>query len=272
MYLRLTLAFLIAFLITLDAFAQQLEPYSVPRTEHDDPDFQGVWMLRFLTPLERPDGVQNLVVTPEQAREIITASQFQLEEVTDPDDYINGGSSLALVEGEYRTSVIVQPEDGIIPFSEAGLALAIQIRTSWRQLFDHVEQRPPAERCIDGAGSPPIRPMPFGVPYQIVQSQDHVMIYTEDATGVRIINLSDSKPPQALRSINGKSIGQWQGNTLSVETSYFSNDHPGRENAGRLVLIGENSRVMERFTRVSATELLYQYTVEDPRFYTEPWC
>ena len=97
------------------------------------------------------------------------------------------------------------------------------------------------------------------------------MIYTEDATGVRIIKLNDSNLPQALRSIGGNSIGHWEGNTLSIETSHFSNDHPDRQNAGRLVLIGANSRVIERFTRVSETELLYQYTVEDPTFYTEPW-
>ncbi len=271
MYLRFTIAFLIIFLTTINTFAQQIEPYSVPRTEHNNPDFQGVWMLRSLTPLERPDGVQSLVVTPEQARKIVTASQFQLAEVTDPDDYINRINSLGLVEGEYRTSVIVQPEDGKIPFSEAGLALAKQIRTSWRQLFNHVEQRPPAERCIGGAGNPPIRLLSFGVPYQIIQNHDHVMIYTEDATGVRIVSLSDSNRPRALRSINGNSVGRWDGNTLSIETTYFSNDHPGRGTGGRLVLIGENSRVIERFTRVSETELLYQYTVEDPTFYTESW-
>jgi len=228
-------------------------------------------MLRFLTPLERPDGVQNLIVTPERAREIVTASQFQISELTDPDDYINRTNSLGLVEGEYRTSVIIQPVDGKIPFSETGLALEEQIGTSWGELFDHVEQRPPGERCIGGAGSPPIRPVPYGIPYQIVQNQDHVLIYTEDATGVRIINLSTNNRPKPLRSSTGNSIGHWQGDTLSVQTTHFSSDHPGRGTAGRIVLIGENTRVIERFTRVSETELLYQYTVEDPTFYTAPW-
>jgi hypothetical protein len=175
------------------------------------------------------------------------------------------------VEGEYRSSVIVQPEDGKIPFSEAGLALANQIQTSYGQLFGHVEQWPPAERCIGGLGSPPIRPPPFVLPFQIVQNREHVVIYTEDATGLRIINLSDSDRPQALRSINGHSISQWQDDTLSIQTTHFSNDYPGRENVGRIVLIGENTRVIERFTRVSESELLYQYTVEDSTYYTVPW-
>ena len=96
MDLRLALAFLIGFLTTSHSFSQQLESYSVPRTEHGHPDFQGVWMLKFLTPLERPNGAQKLIVTPEQARELATASQFQLGEVTDPDDYINGANSLGL--------------------------------------------------------------------------------------------------------------------------------------------------------------------------------
>ena len=90
----------------------------------------------------------------------------------------------------------MQPEDGKIPFSEAGLALANQIQTSYGQLFGHVEQWPPAERCIGGLGSPPIRPPPFVLPFQIVQNREHVVIYTEDATGLRIINLSDSDRPQ----------------------------------------------------------------------------
>jgi hypothetical protein len=210
-------------------------------------------------------------MTLEKARDLVTASQFQLPEVNDPDNNFNRTNNLGLVQGEYRTSAIIHPEDGKIPFSEAGLTLTTQIDNSYKQLFDQIEQRPPAERCIGGAGNPPIRSFPFSVPYQIVQTQDHVMIYTEDATSARIISLNDSNHPQALRSINGNSIGQWEGNTLSIETTHFSSDHPGRENFGRLPLIGENSRVLERFTRVSNTELLYQYTVEDPTFYTEPW-
>jgi hypothetical protein len=99
---RLALAFLIACLTTSHSFSQQVESCSVPRTEHGHPDFHGVWILKFLTPLERPTGVQNLIITAEQARELTTASQFQLREVTDPDEYINGANSYGLVEGEYR--------------------------------------------------------------------------------------------------------------------------------------------------------------------------
>lgn len=228
-------------------------------------------MLNSLTPLERPDGALNLIITSEQAQELSTADQFQLEEVTDPDDYINGANSFGQVEGEYRSSVIIEPGDGKIPFSEVGLDLSNQFGTSYSQLFDHVEQRPQAERCVGGFGSPPIRPVPFGIPYQIVQNEDHVMIYPEDATGVRIINLGADNRPQAMRSLNGNSIGQWQGDTLSIQTSHFSINSPARDNIGRVVLIGENSRVIERFTRVSDSELLYQYSVEDADFYTARW-
>jgi len=97
------------------------------------------------------------------------------------------------------------------------------------------------------------------------------MIYTEDASGGRIISLNDHAPPQAVNSLNGYSIGHWEGDTLVIQTANFSSDIPARENFGRVVLIGENSRVVERFTRVSEMELLYQYTVEDPTFYTQPW-
>lgn len=149
----------------------------------------------------------------EQAQAIAIAILAQVPEVNDPDFSIIGAGELALVKGEYRSSVIVQPEDGIIPFSEAGLNLASQI----------------------------------------------------------LIRLNHSDPPQALRSIKGISIGSWEGETLSIQTTHFRGDDPARENFGRVVLIGEGSRVMERFTPVSETELLYRYTVEDPAFYTEPW-
>jgi hypothetical protein len=271
MYLRIVIAFLFTFTASITAFAQQAASYSVPRTEYGHPDFQGVWMLDFLTPLERPDGVQNLILSQEQAIELASADQFQLSEVADPDDYIIGATSLGLVQGEYRSSVIVQPEDGKIPFSNAGSALEDKITSSYYYLFDHVEQRPPAERCIGGSVNPPIRPPPFVLPFQIFQTEEHVVIYTEDASGVRIINLSDTQRPQALTSTNGNSIAKWQGDTLTINTSHFSNGNPGRENAGRTVLVGENTRVMERFTRVSESELLYQYTVEDSSYYDAPW-
>ena len=63
MYLRIVIAFLFTFTASITAFAQQAASYSVPRTEYGHPDFQGVWMLDFLTPLERPDGVQNLILS-----------------------------------------------------------------------------------------------------------------------------------------------------------------------------------------------------------------
>lgn len=271
MYLRLTLAFLITFSTTIITAAQQDEPYSVPRTEHGHPDFQGVWMVGSYTPLERPDGVESLIVPPEQAAGFVAAGRAQIPEVADPDFVLHGIDQLSMVRGEYRSSVIVQPEDGKIPYTVVGLELVDWALIRDEQLFDHPEQRPRIERCLGGSGNPPMRIFPVYIPRQIVQNRDHVMIYTEDPSAVRIIQLGGSQLPQALRSVNGNSTGHWEGDTLVIQTTHFRADDPARLNFGRAVLIGEDSYVLERFTRVSESQLLYQYTIEDPTFYTESW-
>lgn len=262
---------LLLFSIFVPASAQESSAYVVPRTEYGHPDLQGNWLTGASTPLERPDDIHELILNQAQAQKLAAAIVALNPEVDDPDVDLVGSTELAVVKGEYRSSVIIQPANGKIPFSAAGLALSNQILTSHMHKFDHPEQRPPAERCLGGAGNPPMRLFPFAVPYQIVQNQDYLMIYPEDPSGVRIINIKNGTQPQALRSVNGFSVGNWQGDTLNIQTTHFSGIDPSRENFGRLVLIGENSRVLERITRLNATELLYQFTVEDSAYYTEPW-
>ena len=244
--------------------------YKVPRTEFDHPDFQGNWSTAFLTTLERPAGVETLVATPEQAEALVAGIRKMMPAVVDPDVQIHDLKHLALVKGEYRTSMIVDPPDGRIPFTQAGLELAARVKARDAQ-FDNPEERPLQERCLEGIGDAPIRTVPVVLPYQIVQTRDYVVIFSEGPAGLRTIPLNHQAPPAEIRSIAGYSAGHWEGDTLVVRTTNLRADNPARGVIGRALVISRATTIVERFTRVSDTELFYQFTVEDPDLYTQPW-
>ena len=116
-----------------------------------------------------------------------------------------------------------------------------------------------------------MRALPLGIPRKIIQNRDHVVIATEDAAGYRVIRLQDEPRSDLLRTVEGYSRGYWEGDSLVVETTHFRANDPALFNIPRPVVISTNTRVLERFTRVSESELFYQYTVEDDELYTEPW-
>ncbi len=255
---------------TVSGFAQHRR-YVVARTEHGHPDLQGVWTTAFLTMLERPPGVANLVATPEQAEGLVEAIRANAPAVVDPDFHLHNIRQLAMVKGQYRTSVIVDPEDGRLPFTKAGLDLAAWVEARDNHKFDNHEQRPLAERCLENLGYAPMRSVPVLLPRQIVQTRDHIVISSEDSAGVRIIHLGGQVPPDELRTIGGYSVGHWENDTLVVETTHLRADDPARSVVGRSLVLTRRSKITERFTRVSPTELFYRFTVEDGELYTRPW-
>jgi hypothetical protein len=109
------------------------------------------------------------------------------------------------------------------------------------------------------------------LPYQIVQTRDYIVIFSEGPAGRRTIPLHQQAPPAEIRSIAGYSTGHWEGDTLVVRTTNLRADYPARGVTGRALVISRNTTIVERFTRVSDTELFYQFTVEDPDLYTRPW-
>jgi hypothetical protein len=150
------------------------------------------------------------------------------------------------------------------------LAAKIGVRDDTQ--FDNPEERPFAERCLENLGDPPIRTVPVFLPRQIVQTADYFVISNEDAPGSRLIRLKGGSRPASMRSIGGYSVGRWEGDTLVVTTTNLRTDDPARALAGpRPILLGPDTRITESFTRVSDTELVYRYTVEDASLYTQPW-
>lgn len=265
--------------------------YDAPRTEWGDPDLQGLWTNASITTLERPSYVDTLVVAPERAAAIEAATNDLLAADSRPTDpsvgapavggdvrgyntfWLDLGSKLARVKGEIRTSWIVDPPNGRVPYSDAGRR-AMGEAFGLRQTFDDPEIRSPGERCIIGYGStggPPMLNVLYNNNYRIVQAPGYVVIVVEMNHDARIVRLGGKHPPQNVRLWLGDSIGRWEGKTLVVETT---NLHPGQAATADIrhrLYLPPTAKVTERFTRVAKDEILYEFEVEDAKAYTQTW-
>lgn len=248
------------------AFAQA---YSPPRTADGRPDLQGVWGTAFVTPIERPDSAKALVPDEAQVKALI-AEMIDLGPIGDPDIQHQGVSELAVVNGQKRTSIIAYPADGRLPFTEKGRKVADHGYWLDQNGFDNPEERPGFERCTAGFGQPPIRQIPLTIRTQIVQTRDAFVLNTEDVQSFRMVH---TKPPSAhdLPTLNGYSWGRWDGDTLVIETTRTRADDPYRGHFGRAIVVEPDSVIVEKLTRLSDDELLYQFTVQDADLYTGPW-
>jgi hypothetical protein len=249
------------------ANAQTHEP---PRTAEGRPDFQGVWTAVFITRIQRPKDVAATIVAPENEASVVKAIKGKPSKVNDPDFEYYDVSNLAKVKGTLRASQLVEPTDGQIPFSKQALA-QVERSDAMFELYDNPEERDTSERCLSGIVQAPIRPLPMLLPFQFVQTPDAVVMTGEDVEALRIVHIGGELPPSAVRSREGWSSGHWDEDTLVVETTHLSADDPYRVNFGPSLIVGLDSRIIERLSFVSADELLYQFTIEDPALYTRPW-
>jgi hypothetical protein len=174
-----------------------------------------------------------------------------------------------LVKGEYRTSWIVEPQDGRIPYSAEGQRL----RREFRQKFssnDGPEGRSLGERCLigfGGTGGPPMLNVLYNNHYQIVQTDDYFMVLVEMNQDARIIPIGAQHRRRELQQWLGDSVAWWDGDTLVVETVSL---HP-QQAGGSQVNLSDQGKVTERFTRYSDTQILYEFEVDDPVYYTQSW-
>ena len=238
-----------------------------------------MWTNATYTPLQRPANLgTKAFYTDEELAEVERRRLAQAPEVTEPgtaaDVHYDFGQfglerGQGVVAPNKRTSLIVDPPDGRIPpLTAEGQKRAAARAEARKQMggpFDGPENRGLAERCIVWNAGPPILPIGYNSNYQIVQNADYVMILTEMIHDVRIIPLDGRPPlPQGIRQLLGSSRGRWEGDTLVVETTNFT-DRTAFQGSG------ENLHVTERFTRVSADTLKYEFTVKDPSTWAVPW-
>ena len=272
------------------------KPSTMPRTADGKPDLQGNWSNATLTPLERAEGTPLVMSKEEVAKREKGFSERveRLAEASDPNRpappkggdgsvgaagnvggynnfWIDPGDRIAIVNGEYRASLIIDPPNGRIPAQTSEARERAQLRLAamkGRGQYDHPEFRPLAERCLMSFGSnagPPMLPNYFyNNNYQIVQTKDHIMIVVEMVHDVRVIRLGGERLPKHIRPWMGDSIGRWDGDTLVVETTNF---HPSQQFRGA----SENLKVTERFTRADVDTINYKFTIEDPTTFTAPW-
>ena len=268
------------------------------------PDLEGIWTNVSLTNLRRPAGVDSLVVSAEEAR-IIAANVpiAGLEGGLDEGDGVNNtptlaaedfgtraynnfwvdpGSNLALVKGEYRSSYVVDPEDGRVPRLEnpqydfERRSFGSRYATGFGDARGP-EAIPNAERCLIGFGNkagPGMMGALYNNTYQFVQTEKYVMILVEMVHDARIIPIFDSpeqaraqRRPVVLEQWFGDSVGWYEDDQLVVETV---NINPLQLSQSS-VPITKEGRIIERFSRYSDDEIFYQFTVEDSNIYSQPW-
>ena len=261
---------------------------SVPRAGAQTPskrDLSGTYSFSTITPLQRPDALSGkATLSEEEAASFEDAENKRLNR--DLFDPIKGqpsagyasradGGVLSYNETWYergsrmtkdkRTSLIVDPPSGTIPLTDAARrTLAARTQLSNSGLGNSYEDRPLADRCLQGFNSgPPMTPGAYNNNVQILQAPGTVVILNEMIHNARVIP-TDGRPHTTLRQWSGDSRGRWEGDTLVVETIHFRRETSLQGSTA-------NTKIVERFTRIDGDTLRYEFTVTDPDSYTQPW-
>jgi len=292
--------------------------WTMPRMADGHPDLQGIYDVATMTPVERLAGVKSLVLTKEEAaameeyerqRQIKNDAPLSGDraappvggENTTPKSYLEflekagggpvggynnfwlaGGTHLITVDGQKRSSIVVDPPDGKVPPMKpeavkrnaaflAGAAAPDASESSAAGppgAFDGPEVRPLAERCLLGflsTSGPPTLPNYFyNNLKQIVQTPTHIMMFNEMVHDARVVRMNAPHLPPQVRKWMGDSVGHWEGDTLVIDTTNFTNKTQFRGASDQL-------HVIERIRRVDARTLLYRFTIEDPLTWDRAW-
>lgn len=274
--------------------------------DSERPELTGTWSNKSLTGLSRPQNVESLVVSAEEAAQIAgntSVAGLPVDEVDgeiDPETgappegsfdfglrgynefWIDPGNTLARVKGEFRTSYVTIPESGRVPRLE-NPTLDFQPKRFGSRYVTGIgdasgpEAIPLAERCLLGFGNtagPGMMGTLYNSTYDFVQTDDYVMIVVEMVHEARIIPTYDSaeearanRRPAVLQQWLGDSVGWYEDGTLVVETT---NINP-KQLAESSIPITKDGRIIERFSRYAEDEIFYQFTVEDPNLYQQAW-
>jgi hypothetical protein len=257
--------------------------YRAPKTAVGQPDLQGVWSNAILTPLERPrEFADQAFLTEEQAADY---QSQRLQETYRGDRTVDVETDVSHAYNNFwwdwgteiaktrRTSMIIDPPDGRIPAltPEAQARRDARLAHRAEHPADGPEDRLLRERCIvwdgnnDSGAGPPMMPASYNNNFRIVQTEDYVLLLKEMVHETRIVPL-DGRPhlPNTVRQWLGSSRARWEGETLVIETTNLT-DETNYQGAS------ENMHLTERFTRVADDILLYEFTVDDPSAFSQPW-
>ena len=255
-------------------------PKAIPRTPEGKPDMQGEWTNQTFTPLERPAQYKDKqFFTAEEAEAVAKKGIEDVKDVprgeevkSDADIHYDDG--IWLLEhyekgAMLRTSIITDPPDGRIPALTAEAQKRNQARAAARKgigPFDSAQARGLSERCIYWAHEgPPILPTGYNSNVRVVQAPGTFVLQHEMMPVARVIPL-DGRPKLSpvLRAYRGESRGRWDGDTMVIETTNYSEKTVWRNSS-------ENLKVIERLTMTGPRTIHYEFTVEDPTTWTRPW-
>jgi hypothetical protein len=243
-------------------------------------DIEGIWNYSSLTPLERPaEFAGREFLTPQEAaaftKQVLERGNMDRRDGSVDADlarayndaWYDRGTRVATVYGKTRTSLLIAPPDGRLPAltPDAQRRAADRAQARRDRPADGPEDRSLAERCLSFNAGPPMLPGPYNNFVQILQFGDHVVIANEMIHDARVVPL-DGRPHRAssIRTWQGDSVGRWEGATLVVDTTNFTDKSNFRGASDRLHLV-------ERFTRADAGTLLYEFTVDDAASFTKAW-
>jgi len=249
-----------------------------PRTEYGQPDLQGTYTFRTLTPLNRPRELADFeVLTPEQAKEWEEFENRRQNRDLIIDSVGGAGYPPGVISynnfwyergvqtiADRRTSLIYDPPNGRRP---AVNAAGRERRAAYGQMvFESAgpEGRTTVDRCLVGFNAgPPMIPSAYNNNVQIVQTEDHIVILNEMVHTARIIRLDSEHHTQQLKW-EGDSVAHWEDDTLVVHTQNYYHDY---NYAG----MSDQAQITEHFTRIDADTLDYDFTVEDALSWDETW-
>ncbi len=276
----------ISLLCALSTTAVSAQDNSIPRTSWGVPDFQGYWRNNTVMPFQRAQELGNQrAYSTEEARRLEEAAQAAVEEDNEPLDpnrpapaaealppvgnydlfWTDRGMFLPTIDGEYRTSAIIDPPNGRIPERVA------DFQPVYNRSNDGPEGRSLGERCLLSFGNssgPVMTPVMYNSHFQIAQSPGYVVINVEMIHDARIIPITSERNEMHSASQQkwmGDSIGRWEGDTLVVETKNYN---PQQSYMGAAT---DNLTVIETFRFEDNNKLIYGFTVNDPTVYSAQW-
>ena len=310
---------LLAFVSLVLAPIAMAQSGNIPRTASGHPDLSGTYDVSTLTPMQRPTEFgDKMFLTNDEAQRIAAEERARDEErqrASDPNRtappqggdgstgasgnvggyntfWIDNGTNAFQIDGQWRTSILIDPPNGRYPAVTDEVRAARRARLGageaaprreggandgtayWLNAgldapgpYDNPEQRPFAERCLlsfSSTGGPPMLPALYNNHKRIVQSEDTVLIQIEMVHEARIVRMNAEHDPAHIQKWLGDSIGWWEGDTLVVETTNFR-DTPAFSQGSK------NMKVTERFRMESPDQLVYTFTVDDPTVWEAPF-